>query len=321
MNKKKIFRLLKSIAIAAMAILLVACGNDNDGGTSENGAVETPETLNVISSFSILTDMVEEIGGEYVNVHNLVPIGTDPHDYEPLPEDIKAATDADILLYNGLNLEGGENGWFFRLINSVDQSEENVYEIAKDVEPMYIADEAGQQEVNPHAFISPQVGIQMAETIRDTLVEAKPDQAEYFEQSAAEYLEQLERIDTEYTEGIGAIPEEDRVFVASEQAFQYMTNEYGLEEGYIWAVDTDETGSPEQIKSTVEFVNEKQPNVLFVESNVDTRPMETVSSETGVEIYDRPILSDEIGQPGEEGDTYLSYLEYNLDVITGGLSE
>ena len=319
MSKRNIFRVLKTIAIAAMGVLLVACGNGEE--TSEDGEGETPETLNVISSFSILTDMVEEIGGEYVDVHNLVPIGTDPHDYEPLPEDIKAATDADILLYNGLNLEGGENGWFFKLVNSVDQPDDNIYEIAKDVEPMYLADEEGQQEVNPHAFLSPQVGIQMAETVRDALVEEKPDQAEYFEQTATDYIEQLEQIDTDYTEGIGNIPEEDRVFIASEQAFQYMTDEYGLKEGYIWAIDTDENGSPDQIRNAIEFVNEEQPNVLFVESNVDTRPMETVSSETGVEIYDRPVLSDEIGSPGEEGDTYVKYLEYNLDVITDGLTK
>lgn len=319
MNKKSFFRVLKTVAVAAIALVLVACGNgeDTSGGSEENAS----ETLTVVSSFSILTDIVEEIGGEHVNVHNLVPIGTDPHEYEPLPEDIKAATDADALLYNGLNLEGGENGWFFRLIDSVNQSEENVYEIAKDVEPMYIADEEGEQEVNPHAFISPQVGIQMAEAVRDALVETMPDQTEYFEQNAADYLEQLEQIDTEYTEKIGEIPEEDRIFIASEQAFQYMTNEYGLEEGYIWAVDTDENGSPDQIRNAIEFVNENQPNVLFVESNVDTRPMETVSSETGVEIYDRPILSDEVGSPGEEGDTYIKYLEYNLDVITDGLTE
>lgn len=317
-SKKSILQVLRTFAIASIVILLAACGNgENDSG----GENDTSDTLKVISSFSILTDMVEEIGGEYVDVHNLVPIGTDPHEYEPLPEDIKAATDADILLYNGLNLEGGKNGWFFRLVNSVNQSDEKVYEISKDVDPMYIADEKGQQEVNPHAFISPKVGVKMAEAIREALIEAKPDQEEYFNQTAAEYLEKLEQIDTEYTEKIGEIPEEDRVFIASEQAFQYMTNEYGLKEGYIWAVDTDENGSPDQIRNAIEFVKENQPKVLFVESNVDTRPMNTVSSETGIEIYERPILSDEIGKPGEEGDSYIEYLEYNLDVIFTGLTE
>ena len=93
--------------------------------------------------------MIENIGGEYVNVHNLVPIGTDPHEYEPLPEDIKVASDADLLFYNGLNLEGGENGWFFKLVKSVGKSEDKIIEASEGVEPLYLADEEGNQEVNP----------------------------------------------------------------------------------------------------------------------------------------------------------------------------
>ncbi|HLR89111.1 MAG TPA: zinc ABC transporter substrate-binding protein [Atopostipes sp.] len=318
MKKKNFLRIIKVLAITAMGFLFVACGNGEDTSTGEG---DTENTLNVVSSFSILTDMIEEIGGEYVSVHNLVPIGTDPHEYEPLPEDIKAATDADLLLYNGLNLEGGENGWFFKLANSVGKTEESIFEASEDVEPMYLADEEGNQEVNPHAFLSPKVGIQMTENIREALVEQMPENAEYFEQSAADYLERLNQIDTEYTEGIGSIPEENRVFIASEQAFQYMTNEYGLKEGYIWAIDTDENGSPDQIRNAIEFVNKNQPNVLFIESNVDRRPMETISAETGVDIYERAVLSDEIAKPGEEGDSYIEYLEYNLDVIINGLTE
>lgn len=316
---KKMSNILKKVAFAVMALFLVACGNGND--TPDEGSNNSEETLNVISSFSILSDMVEKIGGDYVHVHNLVPIGTDPHDYEPLPEDIKAATDADLLFYNGLNLEGGEKGWFFRLVDSVGQSEDNVFEASEGVEPMYLADEEGKQEVNPHAFISPKVGIQMTENIREALIKSMPEKADYFEEKAGEYLEQLEKIDAEYTEQIGNIPEEDRVFIASEQAFQYMTAEYDLKEGYIWAIDTDENGTPDQIRNAIEFVNENQPNVLFVESNVDKRPMQTVSTETGVEIYERPIFSDEIGKPGEEGDSYTEYLEYNLDVISNGLKK
>lgn len=318
MKRKRFMQLVKILAITMIGLLLVACGNEEDTSIKEGNS---KDTLNVVSSFSLLSDMIESIGGEYVNVHNLVPIGTDPHEYEPLPEDIKAASDADLLFYNGVNLEGGEKGWFFKLVKSVGQSEDNIVEASEGVEPLYIADEEGNQEVNPHAFLSPKVGIQMAENIREALIEHIPENAEYFEQNAADYLKQLKEIDEEYAEGINSIPEENRIFMASEQAFQYMTKEYGLKEGYIWAVDTDENGSPDQIRQAIEFVKENQPKVLFVESNVDRRPMETVSSETGVAIYEQPILSDEIGKPGEAGDTYIKYLEYNLDVILNGLAE
>lgn len=318
MKRKRFVQLVKILAITMIGLLLVACGNEEDTSIKEGNS---KGTLNVVSSFSILSDMIESIGGEYVNVHNLVPIGTDPHEYEPLPEDIKAASDADLLFYNGVNLEGGENGWFFKLVKSVGQSEDNIVEASEGVEPLYLADEEGNQEVNPHAFLSPKVGIQMAENIREALIEHIPENAEYFEQSAADYLKQLKEIDEEYAEGINSIPEENRIFMASEQAFQYMTKEYGLKEGYIWAIDTDENGSPDQIRQAIEFVKQNQPKVLFIESNVDRRPMETISSETGVAIYEQPILSDEIGKPGEAGDSYIKYLKYNLDVILNGLSE
>lgn len=318
MKRKRFVQLVKILAITMIGLLLVACGNEEDTSTKE---ANSEDTLNVVSSFSILSDMIEKIGGEYVNVHNLVPIGTDPHEYEPLPEDIKVASDADLLFYNGLNLEGGENGWFFKLVKSVGKSEDNIVEASEGVEPLYLADEEGNQEVNPHAFLSPKIGIQMTENIREALIEHMPENAEYFEQSAADYLKQLKEIDEEYAEGINSIPEENRIFMASEQAFQYMTKEYGLKEGYIWAIDTDENGSPDQIRQAIEFVKENQPKVLFIESNVDRRPMETISSETGVAIYEQSVLSDEIGKPGEAGDSYIKYLEYNLDVILNGLAE
>ena len=119
MKKNHFSKFFKMFFVAAIAFVLVACGNGGTDDTENNDTGgTTDEPVKVVSSFSMITDMVEEIGGEYVDVHNLVPIGTDPHEYEPLPEDIKAATDADILFYNGLNLEGGENGWFFKLLNS-----------------------------------------------------------------------------------------------------------------------------------------------------------------------------------------------------------
>lgn len=312
---KKVFQLF---IVSIMAILVLgACSGDDSSASKKEGSKDEP--LQVVTSFSILDDMVSQIGGDLVEVHNLVPIGTDPHEYEPLPEDIKAATDADALFYNGVNLEGGDSGWFAKLIDSVGQDEDVIFETAKSVEPMYVSDEDGTKEVNPHAFLDPVVGIQMAEEIRDALVEIDPDHEADYEEKAESYLETLKDIDKDYKEKISDIPEEDRILVTSERAYQYMADRYGLKEGYIWAVDTEENGTPEQITNLVEFIKENEPPVLFVESNVDERPMETVSKETGVDIFEDPIFSDEIGKPGEEGDTYVKYLEYNIEKLHEGL--
>ena len=108
--------------------------------------------------------------------------------------------------------------------------------------------------------------------------------------------------------------------LTSERAYQYLADRYGLEEGYIWAIDTEENGSPKQIKSLVNFIKEHDVPSLFVETNVDTRPMETVSKETGVDIAGE-IYSDEIGKPGTPGDTYIKYLKYNINEIYDGLAK
>lgn len=315
---KKFLKVFMTIGLAVL--LLAACG-DNDSNTKSEGNSDG-DKLQVVASFTIISDIVRQIGGDLVEVHNLVPTGTDPHEYEPLPEDNMKATDADILFYNGMNLEGGENGWFFKMLDSVGQDESNAYSLTERVEPMYLTDEeTKEEEINPHTFIDPTIGILMAEDMRDAFIEVDPDNKEQYEQNAAQYIEKLQEIDQTYKEKIGEIPEESRTLVTSECAFQYMLDTYGMNEGCIWKVDTEENGSPEQITSLITFLEEHNVTVMFMESNVEPRPMETVSDESGVEIFERPIYSDEIGMPGDEVDTYVKYLEYNIDVIHEGLTK
>lgn len=112
-------KLFKYLALTSMSLLLLTACAPGDSPVEDSSEREGP--LKVIASFTIIQDLAREIGGDDVEIHNLVPTGTDPHEYEPLPQDIKKATDADILFYNGLNLEGGKDGWFFRMIDSVNQ--------------------------------------------------------------------------------------------------------------------------------------------------------------------------------------------------------
>ena len=317
MRKKFVLLCITILSIIALA----ACGNSEDNETTEetDSNESHSEKIQAVTSFTIIEDMVKEIGGDLVEVYNLVPTGTDPHEYDPLPDDIKAATDADILFYNGLNLEGGEHGWFNKMMDAVNQDWDVAFELAENVEPIHITSEDGkEEEINPHAFLDPVVGIEMAEKARDALIEVDPDNQETYEENAEVYLEKLIDIDEQYKTRIADIPEENRILVTSERAYSYMTERYGLEEGYIWAIDTEENGSPEQMKSLLAFLEETPAPVLFVETNVDKRPMETISKESGIEIYGE-IFSDEIGDPGEEGDTYIKYLQYNIDVIYEGL--
>lgn len=314
-------RFLKAGIVTVLAtLLLVACGNDNEQSNEqpENNDTDT-DKIQVVATFSIIHDIINELGGDLVDVHSMVPIGTDPHEYDPLPEDVKKANDADVLFYNGLNLEGGEDGWFFKLLEDANASEEHIFELMEGVEPLYLSD-GDEEEVNPHAFLDPNVVIQMTENARDALVEIDAENKEIYEENAENLLAKLHELDEEYETKIGEIPEERRILVTSERAYQYMAKQYGLEEGFIWEIDTDENGTPAQIKSLVEFVKENDVPALFVETNVDKRPMETVSNETGVEIV-AELFSDELGEPGEDGGTVIEFLQHNIDMIYEHLKE
>src|SRR5699024_1282498 len=175
--------IFKLMAVALMAIFVLAACNGDDGSTNKDNQSEpSDQPLQIITSFTLLEDMVKQIGGDRVEIHNLVPIGTDPHEYDPLPADMAAAEDADILFYNGLNLEGGDTGWFAKLVDSVGQNDDAIFEISAGVEPQYLTSTEGETEINPHGFLDPNIGIKMTENTRDALVKIDPDHKEIFEE-------------------------------------------------------------------------------------------------------------------------------------------
>lgn len=302
---------LTTALLAASVLLLAGCSG---APTGDDGK------LKAVSSFSILSDIVREVGGDGVEVHNVVPVGNDPHEYEPKPEDSKATQDADVVFYNGLNLEGGDTGWVHKLLEATGRNGDDAVEAAAGVEPEYLGEEKGNAgQINPHAFLDPNVGMTMARNVHDGLVAADPEHAADYDANLDSYLGELQKIDGEYREKIGSIPEEDRVLVTSERAYQYVASRYGLREGFIWEIDTEEIGTPSQIKDAVAFIEKHDPPALFVESNVDPRPMETVSRETGKRIAGT-LYSDELGKQGSEGETYVGFLRSNIEKIHEGLS-
>ncbi|HLR55558.1 MAG TPA: zinc ABC transporter substrate-binding protein [Actinomycetales bacterium] len=300
----------------AVALLFSACGP-----SVTSAEEEIKDGVHIVATFSIVADMVENIAGPQAHVHSIVPLGVDPHEYTPLAADIEETTHADVVFFNGLNMEVGD-GWFESLIDTAgkEADSDQVVEVSAGVEPMYLAPSDGSEhEINPHAFLDPTVGMIYAENIRDGLIAIDPDNAQEYEARAAEYLDDLRDIDAQYQEKLAEIPPDQRVLVTSENAYQYMAARYDLTTGYIWAIDTEEQGSPGQITQLVSLIRERKVPVVFVESNVDTRPMETVADEAEVPIAGT-IFSDELGKPDETGGTYLAMLEHNLTQIHSGLT-
>ena len=183
---------------------------------------------------------------------------------------------------------------------------------------MYLSGDAGEEEeINPHSFPSPGVGIKMAENLTMALNKVDPDNKETYEMNAEANLIKLKETDTLYKNELEKFS--SNLLVTSERAFQYVVNRYGLYEAYVWEIDTEELGTPKQISSLVDLLKEKNPPVIFMESNVDARSLETVSNETGIPIFEEFIFSDEIGDVGDDVDTYEKLLNHNIRIMANGL--
>ncbi len=307
-NKKKIYWLL-----FVGFLLLAGCGSQATDKDQEN-------QLTVVATNSILADMAKEVGKEHVFVHSIVPVGTDPHEHEVLPEDIKKASDADVILYNGLNLETG-NGWFMNLMETAKKEEgKDYFTVSKKVTPLYLAKGATKTQADPHAWLDLSNGMKYVEEITRILSEKDKDNQKEYEKNSKAYIEQLKKLDQQAKDSLGSIEEDKRLLVTSEGAFKYFSKAYDVPAAYIWEINTESQGTPEQMKTIVDQVRDSNVPVLFVETSVDPRSMERVAKETGLTIYDK-LYTDSIDKKGEKGDSYYKMMQWNIQTIHDGLSQ
>lgn len=306
---------IKKILLPLLLIFLLAfsaCSKDTKYSNQK---------LQVVTTYSIIYDLVKNIGGDKVEIHSLAPVGSNPHEYDPLPKDLMKTTDADIVFYNGLNLEQG-NSWFKKLLKSSNKSDKNspVYMVSKGVTPIYLESNGLEGETDPHAWLDIKNGIIYAKNIRDGLIKEDPKNKKYYQENADAYIEKLEKLHAKTINEINKIPEEKRFLITSEGAFKYFSKAYHLQSGYIWEINSEGQGTPSQIKNVVDLIKAKKIPVLFVETSVDSRSMETVSRETGAPIVGT-VFTDSIGKPGDVGDTYYKMMEWNTKTIIEALNK
>ncbi|MBT2569544.1 metal ABC transporter substrate-binding protein [Planococcus sp. ISL-110] len=310
-KKNKIF----IISIVLLFLLAGCSSNESENSDTKN------DKLQVVTTYSILYDIVKNVGGDQIDLHSLAPIGSNPHEYETLPLDVQKATDADIVFYNGLNLEAG-NSWFEKLMNTAGKSGDSapVYKMSEGVEAMYLTTEGKEGEEDPHAWLDIQNGIKYAENARDAFIEVDPDHKEKYEKNAQAYISELEALHQKAIDQYSKIPKEKRIFVTSEGAFKYFSKAYDFQAEYIWEINQENQGTPSQITRVLDLINEKQIQGLFLETSIDPRSMEMVSRETGMDIKGK-VFTDSIGKPGEDGDTYIKMMQWNIDTILDGLTD
>ena len=334
---KKIIKNMGLLLLVSFA--LVGCGLtddevDNDGDyqdieeestESVEDDVESFETIQVVATFSIIADMIEQVGGDFVEVRTIVPIGDNPEDHEVLPSDIMAVTNADITFYNGLQLETEEN-WFEDMMVAAEQvAGVDFFAVADGIEDfgieiLYLQTEGRLYYPDPHVWLDLRGGIAYIKNIQNILSDFAPDHADVFAENADVYIQKLQALHEDWEQRFAGLADDVRIMVTSEGAFAYFANAYGLVNEFIWEINAEDEGTPEQIMRLVGILNNSNVNYLFTETSTESHYMEQISAEVGIPIFGS-LFSDSLSEADGTGATYYKMMRYNLEMVYTALSD
>ncbi|BDA65015.1 metal ABC transporter substrate-binding protein [Actinomyces capricornis] len=298
-------RAIAVLAALTLALpLLAACGTARSGGDSGKPVV--------LTTFTVIADMARQVAGEHLEVRSITKPGAEIHDYEPTPEDIKAAAGADLILNNGLGLER----WFEQFTAS---SQARTVTLSQDVEPVSIASDAYAGQPNPHAWMSPTNAQSYVDVMVEAFSELDPSHASDFQANGEAYKAELQAVKDDMVATISGLPQSQRVLVTCEGAFSYLAADAGLSEGYLWPVNAESEGTPQQVAATVELVRSSQVPAVFCESTVNDKAMRQVASETGA-AFGGTLYVDSLTDADGDAPTYLDLIRYDAATITAALT-
>lgn len=281
---------------------------------SSNISPESENKLLVVSTSTIIADMTEKIGGDEIEHQGIIKPGADPHIYEPVPTDSVAFEKADLIIYNGYNLEPA----LIKLMNAAGIKAQKLA-VGEKVKPLQNLGK-GELVPDPHVWGDAENGIVMVKGIRDALIELSPEDKEVFMENAAKLVEELGQVDIWIMEQIGTIPEGQRRLVTTHDAFEYYAKAYGLEmTGTLIGMSTEEQPSAQTVKNLVKEIKKSGVPAIFAETTINPKLITTVAQEAGVQLAPRELYSDSIGAPGSEGDSYTKMLVSNTQAIVEAL--
>ena len=272
------------------------------------------DKFKIITTFTVFADMASNVAGDAAVVESITKPGAEIHNYQPTPRDIIKAQDADLILYNGLNLEL----WFEKFFNNLNNVPSVI--VTEGIEPMGIGEGPYTGKPNPHAWMSPSDALIYVENIRKALVQYDPGNAEIYSAHAKKYSTEIEAVAAPIREALSVIPEERRWLVSSEGAFSYLIRDFGLKELYLWPINADQQGTPQQVRKVIDQVREKNIPAIFSESTVSADPAKQVARETGAK-YGGQLYVDSLSEPDGPVPTYLDLLRVTTETIVKGLSE
>ncbi|MDS2171422.1 MULTISPECIES: metal ABC transporter solute-binding protein, Zn/Mn family [unclassified Nesterenkonia] len=307
-----------SAALLALSTLLVtSCASaDGSGDPSERqGGVE--ERPVVLTTFTVLQDIASEVAGDRADVRSITPHGAEIHEYDPTPGDVRDAAEADLILANGLGLEA----WLEQFL---DQSDAPTVTVTGDIEPLPVTrlpghpDDAAEMPVNPHAWMSPRQGMSYVDGVEDALSELSPEDADVFAENAAALRDELAALDVEARERAEEL--EEVHLVTCEGAFSYLADDLDLGEHYLWPVNADDEGSPQQVEAQIRYVRDHEVPTVFCESTVNDAAQQQVVQETGAELGE-PLYVDSLTEADGPVPTYVDLLRHDLELILAGAED
>jgi len=278
------------------------------------GAVQAEEKFKVVTTFTIIADMARNVAGDAASVESITKAGAEIHNYAPTPGDLQRAQGARLILWNGLNLER----WFEKFFGNLKDVPGVV--VSQGIEPMGVGEGPYSGKPNPHAWMSPSSALVYVDNILDALVAHDPSNAATYEANAQAYKRQIEAAIAPIREALAGIPEDRRWLVTSEGAFSYLARDFALKELYLWPINADQQGTPQQVRKVVDAVRANNIPAVFSESTVSDKPARQVARETGAH-YGGVLYVDSLSEADGPVPTYLDLLRVTSQTIADGLKE
>jgi manganese/iron transport system substrate-binding protein len=275
---------------------------------------QTKKPLRVVTTFTVIQDIAQNVAGAAAIVESITRPGAEIHDYQPAPLDVVKAQAADLVLWNGMNLER----WFERFFENIKEVPSVV--VTEGITPLGIKEGPYTGKPNPHAWMSPSNAVIYVENIRKALAKLDPANAETYAKNAAEYAARIKALDEPLRKRLAAIPEGQRWLVTSEGAFSYLARDYNLRELYLWPINADEVGTPKQIRRVIDEVRRNKIPVVFSESTISDKPARQVAKETGAR-YGGVLYVDSLSDARGPVPTYLDLLKVTVETIAQGFGK
>lgn len=276
-------------------------------------ASHADEGFKVVTTFTVIADMARNVAGDGVEVVSVTKPGAEIHGYEPTPQDIVAASDADLVLWNGLGLER----WFEQFLTNLGDVPSAT--LTEGIAPISITGGDYEGKPNPHAWMSLSNALIYVDNIEKALSAADPVNAATYAVNAAAYKAELSAALDPLKAQIAALPEANRWLATCEGAFSYLARDLGLQELYLWPINADQQGTPRQVQAVIDGVREHQIPAVFCESTVPSDPAEQVARETGA-AFGGILYVDSLSTGDGPVPTYLDLLKVTTETIATGLT-